>query len=134
MTDDTPQIPEAERLAPDIDIRREEFDLRQEEAYRSLLNDYHRQIINLRRFTTIFASIIVALLCGLVTWSLLWGPLAKPAKDAAALNIALIVAPIAAVATIAVFVLIGVFRGFRDRDMDTIPVQTMVRTAGNPET
>ena len=97
------------------------------------MRDYHRQIIGFRLYTVIFASIIVVLLCCLVTWSLPWGPLAKASENGAALNVALIVAPIVAITTIIVFVLIGVFRGFRDRDMDNIPMQTMVRNAGSPE-
>ncbi|MYE03033.1 MAG: hypothetical protein F4Y03_17505 [Alphaproteobacteria bacterium] len=133
MIEGTPQIPESERFAPERDLRREEFDLKQEEAYRSLLGDYHRQIIRFRLYTIVFASIIVALLCCLVVWSLLWGPLARISENGVALNVALIVAPIVAVTTITVFVLIGVFRGFRDKDMDNIPVQTMLRTAGGQE-
>ena len=133
MTESTPQIPESERFPPEEDLRREELDLKEEVAYRSLLRDYHRQIIGFRFYIIIFASIMVVLLCCLVIWSLLWGPLAKTSDSTVALNIALIVAPVVAITTITVFVLIGVFRGFRDRDMDSIPMRTVLRNAGSPE-
>ena len=133
MTESTPQIPESERFPPEEDLRREELGLKEEEAYRSLLHDYHRQIIRFRFYAIVFASIMVVLLCCLVIWSLLCGPLAKTSGNGVALNVALIVAPIVAITTITVFVLIGVFRGFRDRDMDNIPMRTMLRNTGSPE-
>ena len=140
MTESTPQIPESERTALERDSRREEFDLKQEEAYRFLLSDYHKQIIRFRLYTIIFSSIVVALLSVLVIWSLCWGPLSYVSDDTlthsesiVALNIALIVAPVIAVTTITVFILIGVFRGFRDRDMGNVPVQTILRNVGTHE-
>ena len=82
----------------------------------------------------------MALLSVLVIWSLCWSPLSYVSDDTlthsesiVALNVALIVAPVIAVTTITVFILIGVFRGFRDRDMGNVPVQTILRNAGTHE-
>jgi len=132
MARDPLQVPDAEKQLIDENIRKEETEINAERASRDLAYRYHRQIIRLRWWVVNFASVVVILLCGLLIYALLCGPLANPSNYSPAFTSVLIVAPIAAIATIVVFVLIGVFRGFRDRDMDNIPAQTALRTAGNP--
>ena len=53
------------------------------------------------------------------------------ASTDANLQIAAVVAPIVAIATIVVFVLIGAFRGFRDRDAGNLPVVALLRDLTN---
>ena len=43
--------------------------------------------------------------------------------------IVLAVSPVVAATTIVVFLLIGVFRGFRDADVDNLPVEAVTRGA-----
>ncbi len=45
-------------------------------------------------------------------------------------RIALFVSPILSITTIMIFLLVGAFRGFREKDMENLPVSTIAREAG----
>ena len=56
-------------------------------------------------------------------------PMYKIIKAPTVFLVSLVVAPSLSLTTIIVFALIGVFRGYKDKDLEEAPVSTVVRTA-----
>ena len=74
------------------------------------------------------AALLAMVAAGYLEWRLLMHILA-PCSKAGDLLILLAVSPIVSVTLILIFVLIGVFRGFREGDLRSIPLETAGKAA-----
>lgn len=76
-------------------------------------------------------ALLVAAAAGYLEWKLLKYILA-PCSQASDLFVLLAISPIASITLILIFVLIGVFRGFRESDLNALPLETAGKvTFGN---
>ena len=73
-------------------------------------------------------ALLVAAAAGYLEWELLKYILA-PCSQAGDLFVLLAISPIASITLILIFVLIGVFRGFRESDLNALPLETASKVA-----
>lgn len=73
-----------------------------------------------------FVALVVVVAAGYLEWEILKYIL-DPNSQTGNLFFVLAVSPIASITLIVIFVLIGVFRGFRDKDMTNIPAETAMK-------
>ena len=74
-------------------------------------------------------AVVVVLAAGFLEWLILFKLSNGQFKDNDAF-LFLAISPIASITAITIFVLIGVFQGFRDKDMQRLPGSTAVRSFG----
>ena len=129
-----PNVPADDSERPEERVRREVAGITEAQLDKDARRLQHqrrdqteKQKLSFRRIVLILATVAFGLLVAL-EWFILcemlqWAPFEN------SFFVILAVSPIVAATTIIVFLLIGVFRGFRDADVDDLPVGAVTRGA-----
>ena len=80
------------------------------------------------RFWACIAALVVVIGAALMEWAILCH-IMSPYSETGDLFILLAVSPIIAITLITIFVLMGVFRGFHERDMEKFPTGALIQAA-----
>ena len=80
------------------------------------------------RFSACIAALVVVIGAALMEWAILCH-IMSPYSETSDLFILLAISPIAAITLITIFVLMGVFRGFQEKDMEKFPAGALIQAA-----
>ncbi|MDE2814435.1 MAG: hypothetical protein OXM01_15495 [Gemmatimonadota bacterium] len=80
------------------------------------------------RLCACVAALLVVIAAGILEWILLQH-LLKTSSETEGLFVLLAISPIVSITLILIFVLIGVFRGFRESDLNAVPLETAGKMA-----
>ena len=106
------------------------------DAPATTLAELQRQRIRLREFAFRLSATVIVLavvLEGLIVCRIVMPSYVHTDSN---LLMVLVIAPIASITSIVIFLLIGVFRGYRERDVESLPPRTVTdaaRAVGSPE-
>lgn len=130
MSEDEPRVPEIDEFleletSVRLDAERRDLELSDKLRNSELADRRQRRLLRALAFT--LGALMIGGLAGLfvhVSHQLAGGILAGLDPS---VQLALFVTPIVSATTITIFLLIGAFRGFRERDLERIPTTDMVK-------
>ena len=92
--------------------------------------DDQTQRRDMRKTVSSIAKYVIFFMMALIVADLAFTACGMQEQVDGSVRIALFVSPIISITTITIFLLVGAFRGFKEKDMKNLPVSTIVNEAG----
>lgn len=99
------------------------------QRHESLIED-QKQRRAMRKHVLWVAGVVIVFMMGLIVADIYLATYGTQGQVGGSVRIALFVSPIVSITTITIFLLVGAFRGFREKDMKNLPVSAIVSEAG----
>ena len=99
------------------------------QRHESLIED-QKQRRDMRKNVLWLALLVIGFMAVLIVVDICLAARDMQGQIDGSVRIALFVSPIVSITTIMIFLLVGAFRGFREKDMENLPVSTIAREAG----